>query len=89
VHSNWPEPIITKHLVGILEIVRSERGNLENYDVVECGETSGTDSSKDARKLKPWMDVGATWWLEVIHDLRAGIYKLRERIRAGPPVIEA
>jgi hypothetical protein len=89
VHSKWPEPIIPMHLVEILQIVQSKRGNLENYDVIVCGETSGTDSGLDTEKLKLWINAGATWWLEDIHELRADIKELRERIKAGPPVVDA
>ena len=88
VHSRWPEPITPRDLRGILEIIRSERGNLDSYDVVVCGETSGTDSLKDAEKVRPWLETGANWWLEDIHGLRAGIDALRTRIRDGPPIIE-
>ncbi|MDH4212616.1 MAG: LLM class flavin-dependent oxidoreductase [Candidatus Thorarchaeota archaeon] len=88
VHSKWPQPITTKHLQKILQIVQSERGNLNNYDVVVCGETSGVDSHKDTERVTPWIDSGANWWLEDINDLRAEIVVLRDRIRAGPPTVE-
>ncbi len=89
VHSKWPEPITPTHLERIVEIIRVERGNLDNYDVVVCGETTGTDSQNDTEKVKPWIDTGATWWLEDIHGIRAEVNELRERIRAGPPIIDA
>jgi len=89
VHSKWPEPITTAHLERILGIIRAERGNLDNYAVVVCGETTGTDSQKDTKRIMPWIDTGANWWLEDIHGMRAEIEELRERIRAGPPIIEA
>jgi alkanesulfonate monooxygenase SsuD/methylene tetrahydromethanopterin reductase-like flavin-dependent oxidoreductase (luciferase family) len=88
VHSKWPQPITPKHLEKILEIIQDERGNLDIYDVVVCGETSGTDSRKDTEKLMPWIKSGANWWLEDIHSLRAEFDELRERIRAGPPTVE-
>jgi alkanesulfonate monooxygenase SsuD/methylene tetrahydromethanopterin reductase-like flavin-dependent oxidoreductase (luciferase family) len=89
VHSKWPEPITPKHLEGVLQIIKSERGNLDHYDVVVCGETSGTDSHKDREMITPWIDLGANWWLEDIHDFRAKLGELRERVRAGPPSIDA
>ena len=84
-HSGWPKPFELSHLEDVLEIVRSERGNLSNFDIAVLGETTGTDSSKDCDKLEPWVKAGATWWLEEIHGIRAGLDELRERIRAGPP----
>ncbi|MGY5870917.1 MAG: LLM class flavin-dependent oxidoreductase [Candidatus Thorarchaeota archaeon] len=60
VHSKWPEPVKPEHLDQVLEIVRSERKNLSNYDVVICGETTGTDSQKDQEILTPWVEKGTT-----------------------------
>ncbi len=87
VHSKWPEPVSTQLLENALEIIKSERGDLKNYDVVISGETTGTDSTKDRDRIESWIQTGATWFLEDIHGLRAEIDVLRERIRAGPSEI--
>lgn len=87
VHSKWPEPVTTQLLENALEIIKSERGDLKNYDVVISGETTGTDSTKDRERVESWIQTGATWFLEDIHGLRAEIDVLRERIRAGPAEI--
>lgn len=87
VHSKWPEPLVPEHLAHILPIIESERGDLQNYDVVVCGETTGADQKADRNKLVPWIEAGVTWWLEDIHGLRADLSDLGKRIRAGPPVI--
>ncbi len=87
VHSNWPEPVTPQLLENALEIIKSERGNLKNYDVVICGETTGTDSIQDREKVESWSRAGATWFQEDINGLRAEIDELRERIRAGPPAV--
>ena len=85
VHAHWPEPVTPAHLDEVLEIVRAERGNLKNYDVVICGATTGDDSKKDEKIIAPWKESGITWWLEDINGMRADIDVLRERIRTGPP----
>ena len=85
VHSNWPEPLIPEHVAQILEIVKAERGNLENYDVIVCGDTSGIDTASDREQIGSWTEVGATWWLENINEMRAQIDDLRDRIGRGPP----
>ncbi|MFX1605497.1 MAG: LLM class flavin-dependent oxidoreductase [Promethearchaeota archaeon] len=87
VHSKWPEPVTPKLLEDALEIVKSERGSLNDYDIVIAGETTGTDSEKDFENLEPWIETGVTWFLEDIHGLRAEVDELRERIQAGPPVV--
>lgn len=84
VHSRWPEPLTPSNVKDIVSIVEAERGSLENYDVVVCGETSG-NASEDSKKLAPWIETRMTWWLEDIHTLRAEMDFLMKRIRAGPP----
>jgi alkanesulfonate monooxygenase SsuD/methylene tetrahydromethanopterin reductase-like flavin-dependent oxidoreductase (luciferase family) len=85
VHANWPEPLVPEHIIRILEIVRSERTSLADYDVVVCGETTGTDSTVDCERIDSWQQVGVTWFLEDINGMRADVPVLRERIRRGPP----
>ncbi|TFG97060.1 LLM class flavin-dependent oxidoreductase [Candidatus Thorarchaeota archaeon] len=87
VHSRWPEPVTTEDLDSVLGVVCSERTNLNDYDIILCGETTGTDSQKDKDTLNPWMERGVTWWLEDINGMRAEVDVLRERIRAGPPEV--
>jgi alkanesulfonate monooxygenase SsuD/methylene tetrahydromethanopterin reductase-like flavin-dependent oxidoreductase (luciferase family) len=86
VHSKWPEPVTPQLLGDVLEIVRNQRRTLDDYDVVICGATSGTDSTKDREIVESWSQAGATWFQEDINGMRADIGELRERIRAGPPV---
>ncbi|MHA1943159.1 MAG: LLM class flavin-dependent oxidoreductase [Candidatus Thorarchaeota archaeon] len=85
VNSKWPEPVTPQLLENALVIIRSERGDLKDYDVVVAGETTGTDSAKDKEKIESWIQTGATWFLENINGMRAEIDELRERIRSGPP----
>ncbi|MGY5853819.1 MAG: LLM class flavin-dependent oxidoreductase [Candidatus Thorarchaeota archaeon] len=87
VHSEWPQVLNSNEFEQIVEIVKSERGNLDNYDVVASGQTSGTDRDKDTAILRPWADAGMTWWIEDINGMRAGIDDLRKRIRDGPPLL--
>ncbi|MHA1949456.1 MAG: LLM class flavin-dependent oxidoreductase [Candidatus Thorarchaeota archaeon] len=87
VHSKWPEPVTPQLLESVLEIIREERGNVKNYDVVVAGATTGTDSKKDKSTIESWIQAGATWFLEDINGMRAGIDELRERIKAGPPEV--
>ncbi|TXT56001.1 MAG: hypothetical protein BAJATHORv1_30385 [Candidatus Thorarchaeota archaeon] len=87
VHSKWPEVFQPEHLRDCLDVVRAERGNLDNYDVVVFGETTGDNPEADRAKLRAWLDLGITWWCEDIHGLRAELPDLRERIQLGPPQI--
>jgi len=85
VHTKWPEPVTPQLLWNALEIIKSERGDLKNFDVVVSGETTGTDSTKDRESVESWIQTGATWFLENINGMRAEIDVLRERIRSSAP----
>ena len=87
VHSRWPEIVTPHDLEYVLDIVRTERGGLRDYDVVICGATTSFDSAKNEEILAPWKERGVTWWLEDINSMRAEIDVLREGIKAGPPKV--
>ncbi|MGY5874994.1 MAG: LLM class flavin-dependent oxidoreductase [Candidatus Thorarchaeota archaeon] len=87
VHSQWPQVLSSNEFEQIAEIVKSERGTLDNYEVVASGQTSGTDRAKDTETLQPWAEAGMTWWIEDINGMRADLDDLKKRIRDGPPLI--
>ncbi|TFG29477.1 LLM class flavin-dependent oxidoreductase [Candidatus Thorarchaeota archaeon] len=87
VHSKWPEPVTPEDLDTVLEIIRSERKNLDSYEVIICGATTPNDEQKNREIIEPWNTRGVTWWLEDINGMRAEVDVLRERVRAGPPDI--
>ena len=85
VNSRWPEKFLPHHLEDVLKIIEEERGSLNDYDIVVCGETSGDDSVQDTEIISSWEELGVTWFLEDIHGLRADWDFLHERIKKGPP----
>lgn len=58
------------------------------FDIIVEGETPGDDRAAGRAKVAPWINAGATWWLETLwqmppnSDPKARIF---ERIRQGPP----
>ncbi|MFF2369716.1 LLM class flavin-dependent oxidoreductase [Agromyces sp. NPDC058110] len=74
-----------------IEWLRRERERLgledRPFDVVQEGTTSGLDPAADAAVVRPWVEAGATWWLEADWNVPAeGIESYaRARIVAGPP----
>jgi alkanesulfonate monooxygenase SsuD/methylene tetrahydromethanopterin reductase-like flavin-dependent oxidoreductase (luciferase family) len=49
----------------------------EKFDVAVLGESDRSDPAAYAR-------VGATWWLENIHDRRGDVDEMRSLVRSGP-----
>lgn len=66
-----------------------EHGARDGFDIVAEGATPA-DPSEAATVVQPWIDAGATWWIEALwvapegedHDAL-----VLERLHAGPPVV--
>ncbi len=58
------------------------------FDIVWEGKTPGDDHEKAASIVRPWTEVGITWWMETMWsspEFHAGPDDVRTRIRQGPP----
>jgi hypothetical protein len=68
--------------------IAANRSEPTPYDIVIEGETPGDKSSKDQEIVRPWEEVGATWWIETRWEVprnAEGQAVALERIRRGPP----
>jgi alkanesulfonate monooxygenase SsuD/methylene tetrahydromethanopterin reductase-like flavin-dependent oxidoreductase (luciferase family) len=61
-----------------LETIGRIRGGLDGFDVVVHGPSSAADPGAYER-------AGATWWLEIVHDLLGPFEELLALVAAGPP----
>jgi hypothetical protein len=58
------------------------------FDLVVEGETPGNELAAAAEKVQPWVDAGATWWIEASWELPRDEHlkpRLLERLQQGPP----
>jgi alkanesulfonate monooxygenase SsuD/methylene tetrahydromethanopterin reductase-like flavin-dependent oxidoreductase (luciferase family) len=59
-----------------------------SYDIILDGETPGDQPEKALELTQPWVEAGATWWIEsrwgIPHDAE-GLNLVRRRIEQGPP----
>ena len=56
-------------------------------DVIKI-ETPGGDPEGAAAMISPWVEAGATWWIEAMWDAASqpdGLQAVLKRIRQGPP----
>jgi hypothetical protein len=60
------------------------RRSLEGFDIIMEGATSADDAASAAAAVKPWVDAGATWWIESDWS-NWDPAVMRRRIEAGPP----
>jgi hypothetical protein len=53
--------------------------------VLAGGDTPGRDPRAARAIVEPYVEAGATWWIERFHGDRGPLKVTRERLRAGPP----
>lgn len=94
--AKWDGMIPLKHPEGllkpndlrvILDYTRSQRTSREPFDVAVIGWTVSKYREKNAEKVKPYYELGMTWWLESLYTKRDAPEEMRARIRKGPPRI--
>jgi alkanesulfonate monooxygenase SsuD/methylene tetrahydromethanopterin reductase-like flavin-dependent oxidoreductase (luciferase family) len=56
-------------------------------DIITEGETFPNDPVRAAAIVRPYVEAGATWWLESMWEGVTRNYDMRTRIRSGPPRI--
>ena len=58
------------------------------FEIVVEGESDGLDREQAVKKVQPWIEAGATWWIEAkwgALDQADGEQVVLERARKGPP----
>lgn len=73
------------HIRAITSYVQANRTLTSPFEIVLNGSTAGLDRSQQASKLLPFLQAGATWWIEGLWGEPAAA--VIERIRQGPPVL--
>jgi alkanesulfonate monooxygenase SsuD/methylene tetrahydromethanopterin reductase-like flavin-dependent oxidoreductase (luciferase family) len=66
-----------------------ERRDGAPFDIVVEGVTPADDRERALATVRPWIEAGATWWIEAMWDAQAGddrsVKRIRQRLTAGPP----
>jgi alkanesulfonate monooxygenase SsuD/methylene tetrahydromethanopterin reductase-like flavin-dependent oxidoreductase (luciferase family) len=73
-------PLELDELPDVLEYVGSHRATSGPFDVVVSGVANG-----DAGIVLPFVEAGATWWIESDEGYPGWQERMLERIRSGPP----
>lgn len=77
-----PQPRLVR---DIITYIRENRSSRAPFDIAVIGWGTGKDLEKNAKKIRPYIDAGITWWLESLYTKQNSLRKLRERILQGPP----
>jgi alkanesulfonate monooxygenase SsuD/methylene tetrahydromethanopterin reductase-like flavin-dependent oxidoreductase (luciferase family) len=80
------DKVMPEDIAAMRAYLVEQRGDpdLAGYDIVVEGKTAGDDSEAAAQALHPWVEAGATWWIEANWEAKAAGQVL-DRIRQGPP----
>ena len=79
------ETMSPAQLAEIVAYTRAHREADGAFDVVIEGQTAGRDGAEDAVRVRPYAELGLTWWIEKLGWFRGSVAATRERIAAGPP----
>jgi hypothetical protein len=78
-----PEEVTPQDVSEMKAFVSANRTLTTPFDIVASGKTNGLDSAQQEDKISPWLEAGATWWIEALWDeSEEGVTR---RIRQGPP----
>ena len=73
-----------EHVQQIKASVDKNRQLESHFDIIVENTTPGNDHSAAVAKVQPWIEAGATWWIESMWT-EQDPEKWRERIQQGPP----
>jgi alkanesulfonate monooxygenase SsuD/methylene tetrahydromethanopterin reductase-like flavin-dependent oxidoreductase (luciferase family) len=82
--SDPPRELTAQETAELLAYIMEHRTSSAPFDVVVSGRTTGTDATKDAEKVGPRAEAGATWWIEGF-NWNDALEVVQERIGHGPP----
>ncbi|HKY05286.1 MAG TPA: LLM class flavin-dependent oxidoreductase [Blastocatellia bacterium] len=68
---------------ALKDYVKGHHAQPDRFDIIAGGITSGRSRKQDAETVRPFIEAGATWWVDSIFSSDA--QKIRARIRKGPP----
>lgn len=69
--------------------IAARRGEGQPYDIILDGETPADRPDQARQILEPWVEAGATWWIESRWELPRspeGLVEVRKRLQQGPPL---
>ena len=81
------EAITPGDVAAIRAFVNEYRTLTSPFDIVVSGDTSGLESTQRQEKMIPWIESGATWWIETMYN--ESEEAVADRIRLGPPALDS
>jgi alkanesulfonate monooxygenase SsuD/methylene tetrahydromethanopterin reductase-like flavin-dependent oxidoreductase (luciferase family) len=83
-NKKW-NPLQPQHIRKIKAYVEANRTLTSSFDIIVENTSPGDDPAAAAQKVRPWIEAGATWWIESMWE-EQDAEKWRQRILQGPPI---
>jgi hypothetical protein len=84
--SGKPEEVTPHDISEMKAYVDANRTLTTPFDIVIGGKTTKLDNSQQKDEIVPWIEAGATWWIEELFNESKEM--VIERIRQGPPIVD-
>ena len=81
-------PEAMREMLAYVEANRPAENKGQPFDIIVEGVTPGDDPTAAAEIVRPWVDAGATWWIEALWNLGEQgdpVELMKVRISQGPP----
>jgi alkanesulfonate monooxygenase SsuD/methylene tetrahydromethanopterin reductase-like flavin-dependent oxidoreductase (luciferase family) len=78
------EPLTFADFQEMVAYLKAQRVSPVPFDIAVPGITP-SDPAQGAEIVQPYIDAGATWWVEAINQWVGPLEEMKERIRSGPP----
>jgi alkanesulfonate monooxygenase SsuD/methylene tetrahydromethanopterin reductase-like flavin-dependent oxidoreductase (luciferase family) len=78
------ESLTLEDFKEVVAYVRAQRETSNPFDIAVAGVTP-PNHVVGTEIIHPYIEAGATWWLEVINDNTGSFDEMKKRIRNGPP----
>jgi alkanesulfonate monooxygenase SsuD/methylene tetrahydromethanopterin reductase-like flavin-dependent oxidoreductase (luciferase family) len=82
---NSYDPLSPDEIRQLVAYVAEHRTRQGPFDIITGGSSAGNKTKRSADIVRPYVDAGATWWIE--GDMGADtVQKCFDRVRKGPPI---
>lgn len=79
----WAE-LLPEHVREIKSYVEENRKHKSPFDIIVEKTSPGDDPKAASAAVRPWVEAGATWWIESMWEEKDP-GRWRERLQQGPP----
>jgi alkanesulfonate monooxygenase SsuD/methylene tetrahydromethanopterin reductase-like flavin-dependent oxidoreductase (luciferase family) len=81
------EKVTPEHIREMREYIKKNREVNSPFDIIVEGKTPGHDPHSVESIIKPYVDAGATWWIES-NWTEPDLNQIKARVKEGPPSLK-